>query len=233
MVRQCRIVAEVLLRLFAAPAHGVDAGIDDQTRGAPGLIAEHAEAVVGRFVHAHVLAQCLAIERPALAISGEIGVSAKGGQVLVFHRQRHLHRMARRGFMKRQRDLRVERAARQVVGVDEVDPRTAATAGIERCDVVRHRLDGEAAARHVAEELVRLAVELLGDPGGAIEQLVRGLGIELRIGAQEVQEGLEVALELDLAHHFVHLRTDARHFAEAGLVDLFRRPVERDELGDL
>ena len=45
------------------------------------------------------------------------------------------------------------------------------------------------------EILRRLAVEFLGDPGGAHQQLLRRLCLKLRIGPQEGEERGEVPLE--------------------------------------
>src|SRR6202012_5443014 len=59
------VLAEVLLGLFAGPSLGVDAGVDDQAGGAPGLVAEHAEGLVGSLVDAHLGAEAFAVERPA------------------------------------------------------------------------------------------------------------------------------------------------------------------------
>src|SRR3974377_1702412 len=57
-----RVLPQVIERLIARPALRVHAGIDDQARGAPDLVAEHAEAVVSSVVHPHLHAETLAIE---------------------------------------------------------------------------------------------------------------------------------------------------------------------------
>src|SRR5579862_9069562 len=62
-----RVLARIGDRLLARPTLGVDAGVDDEPRRAPDLPAEIAEAVVGRVVHPHLVAQIFAIERPAFA----------------------------------------------------------------------------------------------------------------------------------------------------------------------
>jgi hypothetical protein len=97
---------EVGLGLFAGPALGVNAGIDDQTSGAPGLIAQHAEGVVGRVVHAHFGAEALAVERPSFAVRGDVDV-AEFGEVFVgldhLLRDRELQRVAGGGLVQRER----------------------------------------------------------------------------------------------------------------------------------
>src|ERR1700733_14027553 len=84
------VLAEIVERLLARPPLGVDAGVDYQARRAPDLVAEHAEAVVGRVVHAHLAAELLAVERPALPVGGDVSELAEGGLILVLHRDRDL-----------------------------------------------------------------------------------------------------------------------------------------------
>ena len=87
--------------------------------------------------------------------------------------------------MQGKRRERIERARGQVIGVDQIDARAATPRRIEGREILRHRLDREAAARQAAEPVRGDAVEALGEPSGAVEQLLRRLGIELRIGPQE------------------------------------------------
>ena len=110
--------------------------------------------------------------------------------------------------------------AREVVGVDPVDGGAAAAGGVEGRDVERDGLDGEALAREVAEVAAADAVEFFGDEGGAHEEFFGGFGVELRVGAEEVEEGGEVALEAGLLDDGEHFGVDLGHFVEADLVDL-------------
>jgi hypothetical protein len=52
----------------------------------------------------------------------------------------------------------------------------------------------KARARQQPEELRRLAVEALGDPGGPHQQLLRRLRLKLRVGPQEGEERGKLAL---------------------------------------
>src|SRR3546814_15967454 len=94
-------------------------------------------------------------------------------------------------------------------------------------------LDREAAARQTSEILRGLAVEPLRDPRRAIEQFLRRLRIELRVGAQEVQKSGEIALEPDLVHDGRHSGANLLHFRKAACVYLVGRRVGGGELGDL
>ena len=92
--------------------------------------------------------------------------------VRMLHRDRNLEGMSGRGLMQRERCQVVQRPARQIIGVEQIHARAAAARRVERRQVLRHRTDREAHPRQVAEELRRLAVEALGDPCGAHQQLL-------------------------------------------------------------
>ena len=62
----CRVVVEVIDHLLAGPVLGVDAGIDDEADGAHDVALEAAIVGVGVLVEAHILAQPLGVEPPAL-----------------------------------------------------------------------------------------------------------------------------------------------------------------------
>ncbi len=134
--------------------------------------------------------------------------------------------------MQGQRRQVVQRARRQVVGVEPVGAHATAAGGPERRDVRRHRHDGEARARQ-GHVLAQLTVGPLGDPCGARQQLFRRLRIELRISAQEGQELGEAALELHLLDDVVHFLLDACNFIQTDAVDLVRRQVQRGVFVDL
>ena len=82
-LRQGGIVAQISERPLAAPAIGVDAGVDDEPRRAPHLVGQAAEILIGRPVDAHQRAEPFDVEAPALAIAGEIGLLAEFGPVSV------------------------------------------------------------------------------------------------------------------------------------------------------
>ena len=110
MVAEGGIVVEEALRLLAGPALRVDAGVDHQPRRAPHLIGEHAEPLVGGAVEAHLVSQPLAVECPAFAIGGNVGVAAERRQRGVLGGERDLEGVAGRAFVQRQRGELGERA---------------------------------------------------------------------------------------------------------------------------
>src|SRR5690606_8424488 len=73
------VLREILDRLFAGPALGVDPGIDHEAPGPPDLHGEAAEIRIGILVEAHILAEAFGIKAPALRIGGEIGELAEHG----------------------------------------------------------------------------------------------------------------------------------------------------------
>src|SRR5262249_23219721 len=103
----------------------MNAGVDNEPRGAPDLVTEHPKAVVWRFVHPHFLAQSFTIKRPAFAVRGNVIESPKIRLVLVLERDRHLECVSGRGLVKGQRGQIVERTMRQIVCVQEINSRTA------------------------------------------------------------------------------------------------------------
>ena len=110
-------------RLLARPAHRVEAGVDDEARGAEGLRLEHAEplAIVG--VEAHLVGEALGVEAPALDVrpAGHPRAErAERGQPLQLHLDRDLEVMAGRRLVERDRRELVELALGRLVGVDVV-----------------------------------------------------------------------------------------------------------------
>ena len=77
-----------------------------------------------------------------------------------------------------------------------------------------------------------LPVGLLRHVGRVREELARRLGVELRIGPQEVEELRHGSGEVRLLLGGLHLRLDACDLFQADVVDLLRRQVQRGELLD-
>ena len=69
-------------RLLARPSLRMNAGVHNQARSAPDLITQHPETLVWRFVHAHLLPEVLAVQRPTLAVGRNV-MCAEIGLVLV------------------------------------------------------------------------------------------------------------------------------------------------------
>ena len=75
-------------------------------------------------------------------------------------------------------------------------------------------------AGQLAEKLHETWIDALGDREVGVEQLLRGLVVELRVGAQEHEEFLQRALEAHLILDLDHLGADACHLGETDGVDL-------------
>ena len=118
--RQGGVVGETGAGLFDGPAHPVHAGVGDQTTGAPHLVAEAAEPLFGRAVEAHLLAEELRIQAPALGEGGDAGVAAEGGAGGCLLLQGDLQVMAGDGLMQRQGGQFVERSLIELAGVDDI-----------------------------------------------------------------------------------------------------------------
>ena len=110
-------------RLVARPVHGVQAGVDDEPRGAEGLRVEHAETLGLGGVEAHLIGQALAVEAPALGVGDARHASAErpeGGHPGELHLDGDLEVMPGRRLVEGDRRELVELALRRLVGVDVV-----------------------------------------------------------------------------------------------------------------
>ena len=239
----CRVRLEVIDRLLPRPVLVMQAGVDDEPHGAPHLVGQLAELVVGILVEPHLFAEALAVEAPAFDERGGLEVAAELRQLAEFLRQRNLQVMARHRFVNRQhRDL-VFRAFLGFVEVHVVVPRALAVhrralvvgrRGV-RCDLLGDLPHAVRHARQLAEVLRQLRVDALCHRLVGLEQFFRVGVAEFRVRAQVGQELVEAALEVRLRNDFHHFTADARDFLEADLVDLVRcqvgRRVEASEFG--
>src|SRR3546814_15276329 len=89
-------VAQVGQGLVAGPAHVVHAGVDHQPAGAPHGVGQAAAVLVGGFVDAHLHAQVLAVQAPALAVGGDVVLAPEGRSRVLLLRQRALQPLAGR-----------------------------------------------------------------------------------------------------------------------------------------
>src|SRR4029077_14939176 len=170
------------------PNFRMNAGVYYQSRSAPDLITEHAEAVVWRLVHPHFLTKLFTIKRPTFPVSGNVVESPELRLVLVLERDRNLEGVSGRGLVQGQRGQIVEWAMRQIVCVQEINARAATARSIKGRQIGRDGFDGEAHSRQIAKVLRRFAVEYFRNPGGTIEQILRCFGVELRIVPEELHE---------------------------------------------
>ncbi len=70
---------KVLHHLVAGPVVGVDAGVDDETDGAPDVAFQASVVGVGVLVEADIFAEALGVESPAFAIGRVVTVFAEFG----------------------------------------------------------------------------------------------------------------------------------------------------------
>src|SRR5215467_5403499 len=130
----------------------MNARVDHESRCAPDLITEHAEALVWRVVHPHFLAQLFTIKRPTFAVRGNVIESPEVRLVLVLERDRNLERVSGRGLVQGQRRQIVERTMRMIVWVQKTTAGTARARSIIWLRIGRKRFDGGAHPRKKAKE---------------------------------------------------------------------------------
>ena len=82
------------------------------------------------------------------------------------------------------------------------------------------------------EIILETAVDALGGISRDAHQIVGVTGDELRIGAEELEEVGEAALEAGFGHGALHVGVDARDFLEAELVDVLGRHGQRGIFAD-
>src|SRR4051794_21959676 len=92
----------------------------------------------------------------------------------------------------------VQTAGRKIVRIHQVDSRPASSRGVEGRLIRRHGNNCEALPGQEAEVLRCLGVELLRDVSRTHQELFRYLGVELRIGPEELEESGETTVETSL-----------------------------------
>ena len=200
---------------------------------APHLVRQAAHVLVRRFVDSHHGPQPLDVESPPFAVSGERRASPEGRTLRPFERQRRLEAVTRRALVQRERDDRVQRARRKVIGVHQARFEPAASARKDRCDGVRYRANTVTAPRQEADGFREPVVGLLRHVGRESQQFPRRLGVELRIGPEKGEEFRHRALELCAVLGRAHLGLETRDFLQAGVVNLLRGEGQRGVLDDL
>ena len=210
----------------------MDAGVDDEPRGAEDLRLQVAEAARRILVQADLGAEGFGIQRPTFAVGHEPERTAKLGQLAEFDRPRDLQVVAGHGFVGGQRFHRPARGGFPGGGVG-VEPTRART--VERRRIVigrrggtlkgRDRPHAVGGTRQFGEELRQFGIDALADVAVAGQQFVGALVEELRIGVEPVGERGEITLPSHLAHHRPDLHLQPGHFAQADRVDLRRCQV--------
>ena len=177
--RQRGVAGEVFHRLCAAPALGMDAGIDHQPARAPHFVTQPTKVFIRAAVYAHLDTEFLGIQTPAFAKGADVQVTPKIGHVFQLLRQRPLVVMARHRFVQGQRGQFVKRSLIERIGVDPVGAADGAAdrwADISRGRVirrhfVRHRHDPVGQARQLAKKAGHQVIDALGRIGRFLEQL--------------------------------------------------------------
>ncbi|MNS95730.1 hypothetical protein D3C72_1300000 [compost metagenome] len=211
----------------------MQAGVGHQAAGAPHLVAEAAEAFVGGAIDAHFFAQELGIEAPALGEGGHVGAATVVGLIRRLLLQGDLQVVAGDGLVDGQGRQFIQRTLVQLGGVDDIAAGHAvlhragvvAAGGVAVLDLARDGADAIGQAGQGSEQGGQAVVGALGDLGGLFQQLFAAGRIELRIGAQEVEEAGEVAGPAGGAHFVLHPGADAGDLFQADLMHLIRGQV--------
>ena len=226
VLRQGRVGGEIVDGLPARPALLVKPGVDHQSRGAPHLIGQPPEMLVGGAIDPHLDTEPFGVEAPALSIPGKIGVAPELRPRLLLLGEGRLQAVAGRALVQGQRRDLVQWAAGQVVGVHLAALQAAPPRRVEGRQGIRHRHDGEPSARQTAQNVADPAIHSFGHPGRNHQKLFRGFGVELRVRAQEMKEVLETSLEPCVTHGLAHLGLDASDLRKTDLSDLVRGDVQ-------
>ena len=236
--RQGRIRRHELERLLAAPAFGVDAGIDHQPGRPPHLVGQATKIGIRIGIKTHLDAEVFAVKRPAFPEGGDVEIAPELRHRLHLLCQRTLEVMAWRRLVQSERLECVEGPFVERVGIDPIGAglqrapggRHITATGINRRQVVGHRLDAVRQARQPAEKGGQFAVGLFGQECSPFEQLLRGFGVETWVGAQELQEIGKAAGKSHPVDHRLHFRADPRDLLETQLVDLVGAHLEGGEI---
>ena len=224
------VCLEKIDRPLPRPALGVNTGINDQADGPPHFVGQLAELGIRVGVKAHLLAEALGIQAPALDVAGVAAVLAELRQAHDLVGDGQLQMMPRHSLVQRER-LHLPLGTRlQVVGVGK--EKTGA-AGVVRSgliigscdrllDVRRNRNYAVRLAWQFAKQLGQLGVGPLADVSITGEQLVGCLVVKPRISPEELEERVQVTLEANLFANRLHLASDTLHFAQTDVVNLIR-----------
>ena len=204
--------------------------IGDEPASAPHLVGERAEVFVRRLVDAGLPGDAFGIKAPAFAEGGRVVFLPEARLAFHFLSEGNLQVVTGHRLMRRKRREFIKWTLLQRVGIDEIAalaalgrvPLRVAPRGVSGRDRERNGIDRIAERRQLAEPERQDGIDPVRDLLGLGHQLGVGLGIELRIGAQEGLELGKRARKARLRHHALHFSPDTGHFGEADGVDLFR-----------
>lgn len=226
--------------VLAAPALGMHADIDHQPDRTPHFIGQLTEFVIWVVVHADVVAEAFGIEAPAFTVGGEPAVFAEFREAFHLLGQGYLKMVAGDGLVQGEGDHFPFGAGVEGIGVGiEV----AGATGLKRATIIiggglgffgigRDGNDTVGQARQATEDADEFGVDPFADVTVACEQGLRGVIVELRVGAEEFAEGGEAALEASRDDDRVHLGADAFDLGLAEVEDLIGGHVGGDVVFD-
>ena len=231
------VVAETGAGLLQIPAQPVDTGVRHQPAGAPHLVAEAAEPLIGGAVEAHLLPEEFGVQAPALDEGGDVDAAPEIGAVRCFLLQGDLQVVAGDAFVQRQGRHLIEAALVQAGGVDHIAAGdtvlhragVVAAGGVVGLDLARHGAHAIGQARQGAEQGRQAVVGPLGHLRRLLDQGLAAGDVELRIGAQEGKERGEIAGPAGGTHLGIHAAPDTGDLLQADGVDLVRRQPGRGE----
>ncbi len=225
-----RVRDHVVDGLLTTPPHGVQAGVDHQSAGSQGVGRQHAHPVDGRGVQPHLVGQALGVEAPTLGVRRVVVVLAELGDPLELGRDRQLQVMAGDALVVGQ-GLQLERPPG--LGVGDVDEERAAPAPVRRRrEVERLRpggrgLDRAGRLRQHLEPGAHCGLRLRHRGDRRVDQLLRGLDVERGVGAQRLEDLVQVVGADHGRPQGAVLRGQGLDLAHPGLVDVERGPVGR------
>ncbi|HXV36847.1 MAG TPA: hypothetical protein VEC18_06850 [Myxococcota bacterium] len=236
--RPGRVGEHVVDRLLARPAQGVQSAVDDEARGASGLIGEHADLVERPRVEAELVREALRVERPALAEAALVEIARERVHpVAELERERALQVMARIGFVVEDGELARDRAP---LGVDDRDVEDAGPRAVLRRWMVLAGaavlavggvgLDLDARLGQRAERVEHALARGAERGARVLEHVVARAEREARLRAELRQQRRDALAREVRIHQRLHLGADGRDLREPERVDLRGRGLEGREV---
>ncbi len=214
------------------------AGVDDEAAGPPDFVDVASEEGVGIGVEAEFFAEAFSVEAPAFDVGGVAGVASEFGEAFEFHGESDLEVVAGDAFVEGKGFHFVLGACFGFVEVDGVGTGACAIGGGSHVvggggvggDVWGNGVDAVGHAGHSAEEFDYGGVDAFVEFAIGGEKFFAGFVVETFVGAEEDEEFIKCAFELDLFDDVHHLGANAFDFVEADLVDLPGREVGGGEV---
>ncbi len=222
------VLEHVVDCLLPAPAHDVQARVDDEARSAPGFVRQLADARDRARIQAHLVGEVLAVEAPALGRARYEHVAQDRMQPLVEQCNRHLQMVAGIAFVKGQRLGAGLADRRRVVRADLDRARPAAVGRACRVEaaarvllVGRRRDHDDLGVGHVAEPVVHGRAAAIDGVDNEVEHGLLGRKRVLGVRAQVLHERPEILGAERVPRDLPHLGLNPGHLRQAEPMDLF------------